>query len=323
MALIGYARVSTTGQTLAGQVAALTQAGAARVVEETGSGGDRQRPALTRLLRGIKPGDVLVVVRIDRLARSVAHLLEVIETLEARGAGFRSLGDPVDTTTPQGKFTLQILGAVAELERALIRERTLAGLETARKAGRIGGNPRLKARDRSAIRAVSQAKIDNFFNEINDLGHEWVPAVRRLRPGTSWPRVAETINRQTPPPARPWSAERLKRATQRFVQEGLLDSALLARAPRAQPSDRLCAIVAGMVNADPEITLARIGNALERMREPTPSGGQRWHASSVKMLKDRALRLGMIACHTAHMPSPGTKTLDQKRASPSTPKAKT
>ncbi len=295
MQIIGYARVSTTGQTLEGQVSALTQAGATRVIKETGSGGDRQRPALTKLLSAIGPGDVLLVVRIDRLARSVAHLLEVIETLEARGAGFRSLGDPVDTTTPQGKFTLQILGAVAELERALIRERTLAGLDTARKAGRVGGNPRLKARDRQAIRAVSQAKIDNFFNEINNLGHEWVSAVRRLRPGLSWGRVAEAVNRQTPPPARAWTADRLKRATQRFVQEGLLDPAVLARAPRAQPSDRLCAIVAGMVNADPAITLARIGAALERMREPTPSGGQRWQASSVKMLKDRAQRLGMIS----------------------------
>ncbi|SLN72285.1 DNA-invertase hin [Limimaricola soesokkakensis] len=78
-------------------------------------------------------GDVLVVVRIDRLARSLSHLLEVIETLEAKGAHFRSLGDPIDTTSAQGKFTLQILGATAVFERALIRERTLAVLATARK----------------------------------------------------------------------------------------------------------------------------------------------------------------------------------------------
>lgn len=292
MRIIGYARVSTTGQTLEGQVTALREAGAERVVEETGSGGDRQRPALAKLLRTMRRGDVLLVVRIDRLARSVAHLLEVIESLEACGAGFRSLGDPVDTTTPQGKFTLQILGAVAELERALIRERTLAGLEVARKAGRIGGNPKLRARDPEALKALSRARDDLFFNEINASGEEWVPVVRRLRPQSSWETVAEAINRQNP--ARPWTADRVKRATKRFVRDGFLEQSLLARAPKAQPSDRLCAIVAGMVNADPKITLKRIGEGLERMRERTPSGSVHWAPSSIKMLKDRAKRLGMI-----------------------------
>ncbi len=292
MRIIGYARVSTVGQTLEGQVAALRAAGAKTVVEETGSGGNRQRPALARLLRGMGPGDVLLVVRIDRLARSVAHLLEVIETLEARGAGFRSLGDPVDTTTPQGKFTLQILGAVAELERALIRERTLAGLETARAAGRTGGNPKLKARDPAALKALSRARDDRFFEEINATATEWVPVVRAMRPHSSWEVVARAINRTSP--ARPWSPERLKRAAKRFVADGFLDQAIFARAPKAQPSDRLCAIIAGMINADPDITLKRIGATLERMRERTPSGGTAWSLSSVKMLKDRAKRLGMI-----------------------------
>lgn len=294
MALIGYARVSTGAQTLEGQHATLTEAGAERVFQETGSGGDKRRPVLARLLRDIRRGDVLVVVRIDRLARSVAHLLEVIEHLDAHGAGFRSLGDPVDTTTPQGKFTLQILGAVAELERALIRERTLAGLETARRAGRVGGNPRLRARDPDAIRAVARIRDDQFFDRINTVGEEWVPFVRRLRPAKSWGAVAEAINRATPPPTREWRADGVKRAARRFVRDGLLDASVMGRAPKAQPSDRLCAIVAGMVNADPGITLKRIGAGLERMRERTPSGGHTWQPSSVKMLKDRAIRLGMI-----------------------------
>ena len=292
MAIIGYARVSTTGQTLAGQVSALLAAGADRVVEETGSGGNRQRPVLAQLLGEIRKGDVLLVVRIDRLARSVAHLLEVIEALDAAGAGFRSLGDPVDTTTPQGKFTLQILGAVAELERALIRERTLAGLETARAAGRRGGNPKLKARDPEALRELSRSRDDMFFDRINDVGEEWVPVVQRMRPSASWGAVADVINRQAP--SRRWSPDRVKRAARRFVKDGLLDETVLSPAPKAQPSDRLCAIVAGMVNADPGITLKRIGTGLEKLRERTPSGSTRWSLSSVKMLKDRAARLGMI-----------------------------
>src|ERR1700678_4230170 len=91
--------------------------------------------------------DTLAVVRLDRLARSVSHLLTVIEQLAAKGAYFRSLRDPIDTTTPQGMFSLQVLGAVAQLERALIAERTKAGLLAARKRGRVGGNPGLRAGD--------------------------------------------------------------------------------------------------------------------------------------------------------------------------------
>jgi DNA invertase Pin-like site-specific DNA recombinase len=102
-------------------------------------------PRLARLLREIAPGETLVVVRLDRLARSVSHLLAVIEQLDAKGAYFRSLRDPVDTTTAQGMFSLQMLGAVAQLERALIAERTKAGLRSARLRGRVGGNPGLRA----------------------------------------------------------------------------------------------------------------------------------------------------------------------------------
>ena len=114
MALIGYARVSTLEQTLDPQLRELRAAGCAIIHEEQASGADRTRPALSRLLATIKPGDTLVVVRLDRLARSLVHLLQVIDLLKAKGAHFRSLGDPIDTTTPQGTFSLQVMGAVAE-----------------------------------------------------------------------------------------------------------------------------------------------------------------------------------------------------------------
>ena len=139
--LIGYARVSTEEQGTDPQLDELRAAGCDTVCEEHASGADRTRPVLARLLREIRPGETLVVVRLDRLARSVSHLLAVIEQLEANGAHFRSLRDPIDTTTPQGMFSLQVLGAVAQLERALIAERTKAGLRAARSRGRVGGNP--------------------------------------------------------------------------------------------------------------------------------------------------------------------------------------
>ena len=113
MPLIGYARVSTDEQSTSAQADALRAAGCTDIIEERASGGSRTRPLLTRLLARIGAGDTLMVVRIDRLARSLSHLLAVIEDLRARGVHFRSLGDPIDTSSPQGLFTLQVLGAAA------------------------------------------------------------------------------------------------------------------------------------------------------------------------------------------------------------------
>ncbi|WP_200290409.1 recombinase family protein [Rhodospirillum rubrum] len=158
MGQIGYARVSTDEQSTDAQLEALTDAGCDQIVTEHASGADPARPELGRLLRTIGQGDVLLVVRIDRLARSLSHLLQVLETLDARGAGFKSLGDPIDTTSPQGRFAFQILGAVAEFERALIRERTKAGLRAARHRGATLGNPGLASGSPEAMAKVQTAR---------------------------------------------------------------------------------------------------------------------------------------------------------------------
>jgi DNA invertase Pin-like site-specific DNA recombinase len=148
------------------QTHALKSAGCAEIEEEQASGGIRARPVLARVLERIGKGDTLVVVRFDRLARSLSHLLEVIKRLEAKGAFFRSLQDPIDTSSPQGKFTLQVLGAAAEFERALIRERTKAGLASARSEGRVGGNPGLRTRDPAALRKVRLARQDGYMERL-------------------------------------------------------------------------------------------------------------------------------------------------------------
>ena len=150
------------------QSQALKSAGCVEIHEEQASGGNRARPVLARVLERIGKGDTLVVVRIDRLARSLSHLLEKIERLEAKGAFFRSLMDPIDTSSPQGKFTLQVLGAAAEFERALIRERTKAGLASARSKGRVGGNPGLRAGDPAALRKVRLARQDGYMDRLNE-----------------------------------------------------------------------------------------------------------------------------------------------------------
>jgi DNA invertase Pin-like site-specific DNA recombinase len=208
MPLVGYARVSTEDQTPLPQSQALKSAGCAEIHEEQASGGNRARPVLTRVLERIGKGDTLVVVRIDRLARSLSHLLEVIERLEAKGAFFRSIEDPIDTASPQGKFTLQVLGAAAEFERALICERTKAGLASARTKGRVGGNPGLRAKDPAALRKVRLARQDGYMERLNETAQDWVPHVRRLRPDMAWEDVLRIINGPLPE-ARRWTQSRL------------------------------------------------------------------------------------------------------------------
>lgn len=295
--LIGYARVSTGEQTTDPQIAELRAAGCMDIRSETGSGGSRARPALARLVREIQSGDTLVVVRIDRLARSLSHLLEVIEAVDARGAHFRSLHDPIDTASPQGKFTLQVLGAAAELERALIRERTMAGLASARSAGRVGGNPGLRRGDSVARRKVARARDESYFAKLEANAQEWVPLVRRHRPDMPWQDLARIINARRQLGAPAWSVERLRRAVARFVREGLLPKSVLDRARPAATNDRLLAIVAAIKGADPEITLQGIGRRLEEMRERTPRGRDKWQPSSVKMLVDRAREQGLLGRH--------------------------
>lgn len=296
MALIGYARVSTQDQSLLPQITALTAAGCGVIHQEYASGGDRNRPALARALAQITRGDTLVVPRIDRLARSLSHLLQLIEQLEENGAFFRSLHDPIDTASPQGKFTLQVLGAAAEFERALIRERTRAGLDSARSQGRIGGNPGLKAGDPAALRKIRLAQHDAYMQRLSGSATDWVAQVRRLRPQMPWEDVIRIINAPLPP-ARQWTQARLLRAVRAYIRDGFLPETVVQRAPRAQADDRLVAIVAAIKGADPEITLQAICTRLEAMRERTPRGRSTWHPSSVAMLLDRAHKTGMMGSY--------------------------
>jgi len=139
--LIGYARISTTDQDPALQLDALEAAGCIKVFSDTASGALDRRPELDRMLDQLRPGDTVVVWRLDRLGRSLKHLIALVEDLEGRDVGFRSLTESIDTTTAGGKLVFQIFGAMAEFERSIIRERTMAGLEAARARGRKGGRP--------------------------------------------------------------------------------------------------------------------------------------------------------------------------------------
>lgn len=136
---VGYERVSTDDQTIDLQHDALVQAGCEKFFSDKISGSKFERPGLAECLNFVRPGDVLVVWRLDRLGRSLKDLIEVVEGLEKRGVGFKSLQESIDTTTSGGKLIFHVFGALAEFERNLIRERTNAGLQAARARGRKGG----------------------------------------------------------------------------------------------------------------------------------------------------------------------------------------
>src|SRR5215210_2296512 len=163
---IGYARISTGEQTLDLQLDALKAAGCGTVYQETASGAKADRPVLDDVLSYLRPGDTLVVWRLDRLGRSLQHLIEVVAALAERGIGFKSLTEQIDTTTPGGKLIFHVFGALAEFERDLIRERTHAGLAAARARGRLGGRP--KALDPKKMELLQRLYADPA-NAIEDI----------------------------------------------------------------------------------------------------------------------------------------------------------
>ncbi len=164
--LIGYARVSTTDQNLDLQRDALTKAGCTQIFTDTLSGAKADRPGLIEALSHIRQGDALVVWKLDRLGRSLKQLIETVTTLEQRGADIKSLSESIDTTTPGGKLIFHIFGALAEFERGLIRERTLAGLAAARTRGRRGGRPRAEGLNDEKKVALARSLYQDKSNSI-------------------------------------------------------------------------------------------------------------------------------------------------------------
>ena len=151
---IGYARVSTQGQTLESQHEELGKAGCAKIYREVASGARSDRPQLHNLLKGLEPGSTLVVTRLDRLARSTIDLLTIIKVIADKGCLFKSLADPwADTTTPAGRLMLTVLGGLAEFERELIKARTSEGRERAKRSGvKMGRKPKLTPHQIAEVR---------------------------------------------------------------------------------------------------------------------------------------------------------------------------
>jgi DNA invertase Pin-like site-specific DNA recombinase len=151
MNFIGYARVSTVDQNPSLQIDALKAAGCTRTFTEAASGALADRPQLKAALEYIRPGETLVVWKLDRLARSLPQLISTVELLQANGCGFKSLTESIDTTTASGKLVFHIFAALTEFERSIIRERTIAGLQAARARGRVGGRPKVLSEQGMAV----------------------------------------------------------------------------------------------------------------------------------------------------------------------------
>ncbi|PRD20855.1 UNVERIFIED_CONTAM: gin [Trichonephila clavipes] len=178
--ILGYARVSTEDQLLDAQTDALETAGAARIFADKISGSTRKRPQLDRLLDQLRPGDVIVVTKYDRLARSLRDLLDLVEVIGDRGAGFRSLAEDIDTTTPAGRLIFHVFASIAQFERERISERTKEGLEAAKKRGRVGGRPPALSRaQRDEVRKMRD-EDNRPLAEIARLFRVSVQTVRRV-----------------------------------------------------------------------------------------------------------------------------------------------
>ena len=168
---IGYARVSTKDQNLNLQMDDLNKAGCENIFQEKITGATKERPQLQKMIEQLREGDVVFIYKLDRLGRSLKDLIHLVNEIQDKGAGLKSLNDQIDTTTPQGKLTFHLFAALSEFERDIIKERTKAGLASARARGRIGGRPKglsSKAKHTAIIAAKLYEERELSVKEILD-----------------------------------------------------------------------------------------------------------------------------------------------------------
>jgi DNA invertase Pin-like site-specific DNA recombinase len=214
--LIGYARVSTDDQDTRMQSDALKRAGCEKIFEERASGSRTDRPELGKALAHGRKGDVVVVWKLDRLGRSLPHLIDTVHDLEERKIGFRSLTDNIDTTTASGRMFFHMMGALAQFERDLIRERTLAGLKAARERGKVGGRPRKLGDDdlklaRSLLKDKSAGWTRPAVAARLGVSHMTLWRAMKREPAESIPQRKLTPPRARGAPAKPSRRSRKKR----------------------------------------------------------------------------------------------------------------
>ena len=163
---IGYARISTHEQNIDLQIDALKIEGCKKIIRDTMSGAKEERKGLNAILKMIKDGDTIVVWKLDRMGRSLKHLIEIVTKLEGKKCYFKSISENIDTTSPGGRLIFHIFGALAEFERDVIRERTMAGLSSARARGRVGGRPKIMTAKKATLAKIMHADTSNSIEDI-------------------------------------------------------------------------------------------------------------------------------------------------------------
>lgn len=280
---IGYARVSTDDLHGKAQRAALEAVPCDQIFFDQESGANRDRLELARALKALSAGDTLVVARLERLGRSLIHLLQIMEDLEARGIAFRSLAEGFDIRTDEGQLMMQQLGSFAEFERKRITARINSGIAAAKGRGAVFGNPRLKARDKETIAKIVRARDETHVTRLIDTMDTFIPTVLQMRPTKPWPEVAEAVSLAS---GVTWTVERLVRSVRRLVGERVVDRKVLGKAPRPRRrrSEELAVLVQGIALANPGMSLRGIGKQLEAMKIRTPANKPNWTAPSVAHL---------------------------------------
>ncbi len=233
---------------------------------------------------------------------SLSHLLEIVETLKGKGAYFKSINDPIDTSSAQGMLMTQMLGAFAEFERSLIRERTKAGIKAAVARGAKSGNPKMRAHDAAAIADIRYAHKERYLHSLIDGRQRWLPVVERLRPHLPWTVVLLQIKVITPP-VRSFSERTLVKACKELIKAGYGDPVILNHSPRLPPDTRVARLVADRLNTNPDSSLRDIAAWLSRvLREPTARGGLTWSAEGVRRVIAQAKTLGvMVPSHNLNL----------------------
>lgn len=230
---VGYARVSTEAQDLETQRSALTRAGCTRIFADKRSGKNTDRPELKLMMKTVQPGDIIVVTRLDRLARSVSDLIKIAETLKNKSVQLCSLAEAIDTTTAGGSLLFHIMSAMAEFERALISERTKAKLQAIKDRNIKLGNTALQSNDPAVrdpvIKKLRQASERRFLAQIETSEAHWLSHVEFNRPEKAWKDVARIISATTPFKI---DGPGIRRTALAYVKDGRLPASVLNRAPK-------------------------------------------------------------------------------------------
>ena len=283
--IIGYARVSTGDQNTDPQRDLLLAQGCEHVFTDTASGGNRHRPGLNDALNSLRQGDTLLFTRLDRVARSLSHLLEIAKTVQDRGADFRAINDHFDLSSSQGRLMMQMLGSFAEFERAIIKERTAAGMAAAKARGAKIGNPAIRNKDPHQRILMQAQRSDTILQRSRMAVRPHLPLIRRLRPHTTWAAILAHINAGKAPEEH-MRLQTLKAHLGRLAKAGEVEASLADRDIGRTTATAL-AIAADRLRNDPKLSFESVANLLNE-EGLKPARMNQWTADRLRRAMKRS-----------------------------------